>query len=787
MSVIRSSHSLLPLLTAAAALGLALPASATDAASAPVVAAPAADAIADTADGAAVEQVLITARRREEKLQDTPITVSAVSGQVLKTERLERVADYAAKIAGFSALQQNTRVSTLTIRGVGGNANSDGSEAGVGLIVDGVFFTHPGFSWLDFVDLDHIELARGPQGTLLGKNTTLGALIVTTKAPSFTPEATITATAASRDRYQLRANVSGPLIEDKLAARLTLYGDTGGGWIENKHDGKDYLDNHRWAARGQLLFTPNSAFTDRLIVEHYDTQEYNNYYPAIADPLTYANGTPRNGWARKLATAFGYTPSYDIEDANVDTQERLVSRTDGVSNQADFKIGDYQLTSISAWRRLYFRPYNDSDGTPFPIFRAGYDVDVDQYSQELRLASPTGGAVDWQTGIFLLKQKVTSNFRTLFYSGASAFFLSPALPGVILDGLETDQLGQSDTSSAAVFGQGTWHISDKAALTAGARYTYEKREASNTAFALGGAPLTGALAPLAVYRAAVTGAPFNVTGEHKGGSVSWLINPSYKITDDILAYGSVSYGEKSGAANLGAKPGDAIIIGPEKSTDYELGLKTTWWDGRATLNANIYRNTITGYQATLSDPTATTVRSYLANVGKVRLKGIEVEGAAQVTRQLNLSFSTAWGESTYVSYRNAPPPPELTYAGAPVAVDLSGKQVPFAPNWTGQVSARWEQPLSNGWTTFAYANEAWKSRTYLHPLSSYGRQDGYGLTNAGLGFRTQDDRLSVTVWARNLFDKRYAAAFGAASAVTPYIAILGEPRTVGVTLAAKPF
>jgi iron complex outermembrane receptor protein len=783
MSAIRTHHSLPPLLTAAAALGIAVPALANDVASAPVMVAPAADAN----DGAAVEQVLITARRREEKLQDTPITVSAVSGQILKTERLERVADYAAKIAGFNALQQNTRVSTLTIRGVGGNANSDGSEAGVGLIVDGVFFTHPGFSWLDFVDLDHIELARGPQGTLLGKNTTLGALIVTTKAPSFTPEATISATVASRDRYQLRANVSGPLVEDKLAARLTLYGDTGGGWIKNKYDGKDYLDNHRWAARGQLLFTPNTLFTDRLIAEHYDTQEYNNYYPAIADPLTYANGTARNGWARKLQTAFGYTPSFDIEDANVDTQQRLVSRTDGLSNQADFKLGDYQLTSISAWRRLYFRPYNDSDGTPYPIFRAGYDVDVDQYSQELRLASPTGGAVDWQTGIFLLKQKVRSNFRTLFFGKASAFFLAPALPGVILDGVETDQLGKSDTTSAAVFGQGTWHVSEKAAVTVGLRYTHEKREASNRAFALGGAPLTGALAPYAAYRSAVTGAPFTVMGEDKGGSVSWLVNPSYKITDDILAYASVSYGEKSGAANLGAKPGDAIIIGPEKSTDYELGLKTTWWGGRATLNANIYRDTITGYQATLSDPTATTVRSYLANVGKVRLKGIEVEGAAQVTSTLNLSFSTAWGESTYVSYRNAPPPPELTYAGAPVAIDLSGKQAPFAPNWTGQVSARWEQPLSNGWTAFAYANEAWKSRTYLNPLSSYGRQGGYGLTNAGLGFRTQDDKLSVTVWARNLFDKRYAAAFGAATAVTPYIAILGEPRTVGVTLAAKPF
>ncbi|PHY21192.1 TonB-dependent receptor [Caulobacter sp. BP25] len=735
----------------------------------------------------AVDQIIISARRREEKLQDTPITVSAVSGRVIETERLDRVADYAAKIANFGALQQNARVSTLTVRGVGGNANSDGSEAGVGLMVDGVFFTHPGFSWLDFVDLDHVELARGPQGTLLGKNTTVGALVVTTKAPSYAPEAFVSGTAANHDRYQLRANLSGPLVADKVAGRLTLYGDTGGGWIRNKADGKSYLDNRRWAVRGQLLFDPNPSFSDRLIVEHYNTKEYNNYTPAVADPLTFANGAPRNGWARKLAAGFGYTSSYDVEDANFDTQARAVSRTDGVSNIATFKLGDYGLTAISAWRRFYFRPNNDSDSTPFPIFRSGYDVDVDQYSQELRLASPTGGAVDWQTGIYLLKQEVRSNYRVRLLSKATAFFVSPLLPDAVLDGVEADQIGRADTTSAAIFGHGTWHVSDRAALAAGLRYTHEDREASNTAVSFGGVALTGRLAPLAVYRAAVTGPDFTVGGRRKDGSLSWLINPSYRISDAVLAYASVSYGEKSGAANLGARPGDRIIIDPEKSTDYELGLKTTLAGGRATLNVNLYRNTIDGYQAPYIDPNGATTRSYLANVGKVRLQGIEAEGAAQVTRHLNLSFATAWGESIYVSYKNAPPPTELTYAGAPVTADLSGKQMPFAPNWTGNISARWEQPIASGLSLFAYANETWRSRTYLNPLSAYGRQEGYALTNAGIGLRGQDDRWSVTLWAKNLFDKRYAIAFTTATAVTPYTAILGDPRTVGVTLTARPF
>lgn len=752
-------------------------------ASLPATAAQAADASAD----ALVEEVVITARRREEKLQDVPITVSAVGGRTLAVERLDRVADYAAKIANFGALQQNTRVSTLTIRGVGGNANSDGSEAGVGLIVDNVFFTHPGFSWLDFVDLDHIEVARGPQGTLLGKNTTIGALIVTTQQPSFTPQATVSATFANHERYQLRANLTGPLVGDRLAGRLTLYGDASDGWIANKATGDDYLDTHRWAVRGQLLYE-GEAVSSRLIAEHYETKEFNNFYPPVGDPLTYVDGAARNGWARKLKTAFGYTPSYDVEhNADLDTQERLVSRTEGLSNEAQWRIGGHTLTSVTAWRKLYFRPRNDSDNSPYPVFRAGYDVDVDQYSQEVRLASPTDGAFDYQLGVFLLRQDVISNFRTPFFSSATAFFLSPALPSAILDGVEANQVGRAKTFSGAVFGQGTWRVTDKASLTAGLRYSRERKTASNQALSFGGVALTGALAPYAAYRAAVAGPSFLVSDENEEGSVSWLINPSYRFGDDILAYLSVSHGEKSGAANLGAKPGDRVIIDPETSTDYELGLKTTWLEGRAILNANLYWNDIEDYQATLVDTSGTAARSYLANVGKVRMRGLELEGQLQATEALGLSFAAAYNDARYVSYPAAPVPQEYAYPGGPASVDLSDTRVPGAPRVTAQASARYERPLASGAAAFAYANQTWRSATFLHALSQYGRQDGYGLTNVGLGLRAADERWSVQLWARNLFDKRYAAAFGSAGASTPYIAILGEPRTFGVTLTAKPF
>lgn len=755
------------------------------------------DAGPSVAAGGDLSEVVITARRREERLQDVPITVTAVSGAALAEQHFDRVADYASKIANFNAIQQNTRVSTLTIRGVGGNANSDGSEAGVGVIVDNVFYTHPGFTWLDFVDLDHVELARGPQGTLLGKNTTLGALVVTTQKPSFTPEATASVSGGEHARLEVRANVSGPLIGDQLAGRLTFYRATQDGWVSNAYPGKDrLLDVNRWALRGQLLFKAGSNFTDRLIAEHFTSKELNNFYAPVADPTTYVNGTVRKGWTFNLQRGFGYTPSLNApNNANLDGQGRAVTHTDGLSNEANLSLGKFDLTSITAWRRLYFRPTNDSDYSPYPVFSAGYAVDVNQYSQEFRVASPTGGRFDYQAGLYFLRQDVHSNYRTQLQSGATSFFLSPLLPASILNGVEVDQLGVAVTYSEAVFAQGTYRFNDKAAITFGARVTNEQKSASNQGLTFGGADLPAALAP---YRAALVsalapGAPFVVSQKKSGATPSLLLNPSYKVNDNVLAYLSLSHGEKSGAANLGAGPATAttaatpVIIAPEKSNDLEIGLKSRLFEGRGIINLNVYLDDITGYQATLVNTSGLSAKSYLANVGEVKLEGVEADAALKINDIFDISASGAYGRAHFVSYRNAPPPPEYAYAGGPTSIDLSGTTVPGAAKFTGQVSLDAHYPLNDKLVATGYLNQTYRSATFTNALSIYGRQGGYGLTNLGFGVKTADGRYALQVWAKNLFDKRYATAFGSATSATPYIKIFGDPRIIGVTLTAKAF
>ena len=755
----------------------------------------AADAAASdsASDSGAVEKVVITARHRAENLQDVPITVSAVSGSELESQHFDRVEDYASKLPNFYAIQQNTRVSTLTIRGVGGNANSDGSEAGVGVIVDNVFYTHPGFTWLDFTDLDHIELAKGPQGTLLGKNTTLGALIVTTQKPSFTPQASASLTAGDDDLYSFRANVSGPVVADKLAARVTLYRETQQGWVNNAYNagnGDKLLDTNRWAARGQLLFQGGDNFSDRLIADHFDSNEFSNFYGVIADP-NYANGAPRTSWSSKLEKYFGYTPALNAPDnANLNSQGRALTHTDGLSNEADWKHDGFGFASITAWRRLYFRPHNDMDLSPFPIFAYGYDVDVNQYSQELRVASPTGGKLDYQAGFYFLREDVHSNFREQFSSDASTFFLSPLLPASVLNGLEVDELGVATTYSEAFFAQGSYHFTDKFQITFGARATDEQKQASDQGSSFGGAALTSPT--LLAYRGAVAGAPFLVSARKSSVTPSLLFNPSYKLTDDTLLYLSLSHGEKSGAANLGALPAtlttkaQPVIISPEKSNDFELGVKNKLLDGRATLNLNYYNDDITDYQATLV-PTTGAPKAYLANVGEVRLEGIEAESSLSVNPWLDLTASASDGRSTYVSYKNAPVPVEYSYAGGPTYLHLSGTQVPNASKFTGNISAEFHHPISEAVTVFGYLNESYKSGWFTSAVETLGRQGGYGLTNAGFGFKSAGGRYSLEFWGKNLFDKQYATAFSPATASTPYFEVFGRPRTVGVTLTVKGF
>ncbi|MFT4045863.1 MAG: TonB-dependent receptor [Solimonas sp.] len=770
----------------------------------------------------------MTTRKRNERLQDVPLSVSAVSGEIQEAQHLDQLQDFALQIPNFTPQTKNPRSSSLSIRGVGGVGGGDGSESGAGYIVDNVFYTHVGFVWSGLYDIRSVEVARGPQGTLLGKNTTVGAVVIRTNEPTFTPENYVEISGRNYDGAQIKAVSDGALIDDTLAYRLSYYQDKDDGWVPNqqyprideeRRDAFNMLNTNRKGVRGQLLFKAlDGDLTSRLIVERTDSHEQNNYSGVIAPLISsYSDGTAFSStYASKLSSLFGITNlDYNPYTGDATNPSGLPSRTYGISNELNWDVGDYTFTSVTAYRRFQLWPRNTQGYFGTHIVATGYDVDAKLLSQEFRLASKPSDVFDWQVGIYGLHDWRDANYRYIYGSDAAVFYAnSTSTDSDILDDLEHDRDGRADTVSGALFGQGTIHFTPRLDLTLGARYTHERRKGWVKGYNVDGTGTSdddlseSDLALRDSYIITYTGGNYDpITGTKSKNSPSWLVNPSFKVSDDFLVYASVAQGQKSGAVNTDATPvyssGVAVanlkvITDPEKALDYELGFKSAWLHRTLTVNAGLYWNDIKDYQGSIAQnvsytdsagDTTTVSKSYLGNIPKVRLKGVELETNWTPIRTLHLYANGAITGAEYVSYAGAAAPLDLTDSVS--TVDLSGTRITSVPRFTATVGFDTNHPAGTFWggpvEVFGYANEsAVGKQDYSNARSSvYFGQGTYYITNAGLGLRRSDSSVSLSVWAKNLFDEKYFNGMSANSATAPATVTLGDPRTFGATLALR--
>ncbi len=785
---------------------------------------------------AEVEEVKVTSRLREEKAQDVPLPVSVVGGKTADREHIERLQDFAEKVPNFVPYTTNPRTSAIAIRGITGiSGGADGSESATGFIVDNVFFTHVGFQWADYVDLQSLEVARGPQGTLLGKNTTVGAVVIHTQAPSFTPSATLESSFGNYNRFIEKLNVTGPIIPDRVAGRFTLFLDKGDGWIHDAVTGAGLLDNNRWGARGQLLFTFDD-FTDRVIFDRLRSDEYNNYgAPAYNSFPFYANGALATSFSSNLANRLHW-PLLGLDPYSPELSDlrNLDQRTTGLSNEFNKPIGDNVFTSVAAWREFTLHPNNTGStttggtvGQDTFIESTGFDTYVDQYSFENRLASPKDVPLEWTVGTYFLREVVNSHDRETYGPQAAQWFLNSfAANPAVLNGSTSHQDGIARTFSAAAFAQTSWHIDDKWTLTTGLRNTYEIREGSDFGWINGNTTAAG----IGAANTAQGYSFFDTGGQTtRTNSISGLINPSYRFSENVLAYGSVARGEKSGAINTNALPlldsagnfkgFQPVITKPEVSWDYELGVKTNWFDNKLIVNANLFWNDIYDFQAILVDTSILDVtgvpirKTYLGNIPQVRSRGFEFDTRWSPLERLWITFNGQATDFRYVSYPQAAPPADWTWpasanikgVAAPLYVNLSGQRVtsgvngnaPFSP-YSFNLGANYEYPLGpvlrpyglpQSISMFGYGNLTWRYKSQLsEPYSLYYlQQPSYSLINAGLGFKTDDEKYSFNLWVKNLADSRYLIAATIGSPTAPGNITFGEnnPRTFGATLRVK--
>ena len=743
-----------------------------------------------------VEEIVITSRRREEIAQEVPIPVTVVSGDLVADSggfNVNRIKELIPSVQLYSSNPRNT---ALSIRGQGTTfgLTNDGIDPGVGYYIDGVFFARPAITTLDFLDIERIEVLRGPQGTLYGKNTTAGAFNVTTRKPEFDSSAQLEASTGNFDYVQLKGTVTGGLTEN-VAGRLSFTSSERNGTLKNIRTGEDVNSLENWSARGQLLWNVNDTTEARLVTE-LSRQAPNGYAQVFAGSVRNKRSEYRQ--FESIIAALGYNPPRDPFDRLIDHNTKWRSGNDigGASLNIDTALFGGTLTSTTAWYFWDWRPSNDRDFLGLNALQLSEaPSDHEQVTQEFRWAGEINDRVSGVFGLFAVQQSLESDPVHREELGPDQWrFVSPNLaseaqwrtPG-LLDGFGTNSSPGLETFSAALFGQLDWALSDRLSLLTGLRINYDEKEVDFQRTRSGGIPLaTPAL--LALRNAQYSNQAFkaDITDDNVTGTLTL----NYALQDNVNVYGTYSTGFKPVGLNLGGLPTDAgrimtelSIIKPEYVQHYELGVKTSPLPG-ASLNFVLYQTDIEDYQAQVQTADIAVNRGYLANAEEVQVRGFEVDGRLLLG---NVTFQAAYAyaDGKYVSFINAPLP--LEEVGSPVAFkDVSGGKLPGISRNAVSLGGEYVRPSAlfgrNG-EVFVALDSYYRSGFSSSPSpSQFLNVDGYALVNARLGFRA-DAHWSGFVWSRNLTDKDYFEQLlpGAGNA-GHYAAVLGDPRTWGATV-----
>lgn len=758
-------------------------------------------------------EIVVTARRRAEKAQEVPIAISVIGGAQLSDSgayNLNRLQTSQPAVQFYSS---NPRNSAINIRGLGApfGLTNDGIEQGVGFYVDQVYIGRVGAATFDFVDVDRVEILRGPQGTLYGKNTTAGAVNITTRAPSFTPEARVELSLGNYDFIQAKSSVSGPL-SDQLAVRISSSITSRSGTIFDVATDEHLHRQNTIGFRGQLLWKPSESLDFTL------SGDFNRQNPLCCAQYYARVGATQRPVARQyaaLAAALGYAPpSTDPFDRVTDLDATINSRQEigGVSLVANWDLGPATLTSVSAWRYWDWQPANDRDFVGLPITTISQNPSQQkQVSQELRLSSNDNGRLQYTVGAFLFHQVIDTQGSQVQGSAASRWLLSgaDALNPNVLNGLTSTNTISFNNTSFALFGKLNWEAANGFHVQPGLRLNYDKKSGSydaivsihnsqydfiatadNVATLLAATPVGPARTTF--QNQINTLAPQSYSPRFSAWNVSGDITLSYDFAPDIHGYATYARSFKSGGINLSGLPLNSTSTGvdlstqtvkPEKVNHFELGLKTQFLDRRVTLNLAGFWTEITDYQATVNNNAINVIRGYLANAGKVRVRGFEWDSSFRPSERLNLYFNGAYTDAKYADFKNAPCPPELSGGtGSPPSCDISGQVLPGISKWSLSWGGEVRQPFGDGNLYFGY-DGSYRTRFSSNPSpSAYTWIQGYSLSSFRAGWKRND--FNIYGWVRNAFDQHYFELLSTQSGSTGLIVGQpGDPRTYGLTIS----
>lgn len=761
-------------------------------------------------DSMELDEVRVTARRRSEDLQVTPVAVTALSAEALEirsVRSLDSLAQFVPNVQfdGAAPLSGAAYNATIFIRGVGQNDFAIFSDPGVAVYQDGVYLGRTIGGVMDLVDVGQVEVLRGPQGTLFGRNTIGGAVIIKSQEldPSF--GGSVAAGIGNLQRRELRGTLNVP-IDEGLVARFSAATLKRDGYATRVPDGGQLGDKDAALARAQFEWHPSEDLTAKLTLDTTRVRQnsapltlidvapsglpFLNLYNSLIAPnagIAAPNGatTINRAWLTDDIDAT-YAAGRSINDLD----------SHGVALTLDSQLGATALRSITAWRSLDAKFARDGDNTPFTFRETFNDDRQKQISQELQWSgSNAARKLDWVTGLYFFHEDASEQGRATLapglYAALEVLELDPAqtwcgAPGnnpraiaecpaplryggsafhdnnVLLD-LDVDLFTRVRNRSIAVFGQGTHRLGNGWSLTAGLRWTRDDKDIE----------LQHRRRASGVY---IVGSP--QSAQEFGAAYSELtpkLGVEWQASGDVMLYASYARGFKSGGFN--GRPlvnsDEVTAYDPEIVDSYELGAKTRWFDGRMIANAALFYNEYRDMQLSIN----ATPQNFVRNAGEARITGAEVEVAARLTRGLDLNLAVGYLEGSYTRLD-----PQLATLQPPLTVD---KLLVKAPQWTTSAGLQylWLMPVGSFKVRGDYIyRDAIEHDVFNDPRL---RQPAFDVVNAYASFQTLDERWEVSLFATNLTDTRYRISGNSSVGMGLAESTFSAPREYGATLRLR--
>lgn len=695
------------------------------------------------------ETIVITARKRPEKLQDVPVSVTALNSNMIEKYQVDDLGDVQRLTPNLSAHVGDAANAVVYIRGIGQIDSLFFADPGVGIYYDDVYLARAQGAFLDVIDIDRIEILRGPQGSLYGKNTIGGAVkFISAPLADNETKAKIAADAGNYNERNIKARVSGSLVDDKLFGKLSFASLNRNGFSENDFNGDDDGDKEKLAGRASMMYKYDNLFSLQIDTDISKDQPSKSRTPARETPVT--------GFVEGLPVTFPASDDPFTIDANYNARDDL--DTSGTSATGIWNLTDsVSIKSITSYRELEYDSGIDLDATRLRILDVFYKLDQHQFSQELQFSYTPKSKLKGVAGLYYFKEK---------NNGFDGIDLTDLIAG------SEASLNDLETTSYAVYGEASYDIIDDLSITCGLRYTKEKKDFKRRIEFYQGTPPP---APGTTGVSFGTGLEIlDFEAEDDWSSFSPKIGLSYQLIDNLLTYVSAAHGFKSGGFD-GRTRTAVSSYDPENLWSYETGFKSIWYDNRILINASFFYNDYSDLQlSSFSKDEQGNFSPVFTNAGKAVTRGVELEAALRPLKGLTLHTGIGFIDAYYKEY--------IGEGGEDISDE---REFVNTPKWTAMLGLDYKYQAGNYGTLNFGGDVSYRSKTYLTVSSSDSlAQDGYELFNAFINYETKDKHWLVSLSGKNLADEEYRDhGFDLMDSFGYQVAYYGAPRTFSLSVS----